>query len=207
MEKRNIKICILTLLFALIGALGTQAGEADDLLKKTAGKLRGAPSVTAHFTLTQSGRTANGTLTVSGNKFVMSAGDMTTWYNGKTQWTMSRKAGECNVTEPTVEELAQVNPLGVLTSYTKYYTAKMLKGAAGVKKVQLTPRTRGNDVTSAVVTISTATGLPTQISVTMKSGGTTTIKITKLTTGKALPASTFTYPAKNYPKIEVVDLR
>lgn len=203
----RIKTGIVTLFMVLLAALSVQAGEADNLLKKTVGKLKGAHSVTAHFTLTQNGRTANGTLTVSGNKFVMSAGDMTTWYNGKTQWTMSRQAGECNVTEPTAEEVAQVNPFGILTSYTKYYTAKMLKGAAGYKKVQLTPRSRGNDITMAVVTVSTTTLLPTQIQVTQRSGGTTTVNITKLTTGNALPASTFTYPAKKYPKIEIVDLR
>lgn len=207
MEKRNLKTIILTLLVALMGTTAMHAGEADDLLKKTVGKLKGAQSVTANFTMTQNGRSANGTLTVSGNKFVMGTGDMTTWFNGKTQWTMSRQAGECNITEPTPEEVAQVNPIGLLNSYTKYYTAKMLKGSAGYKKVQLTAKSRSNDVSSAVVTISSATFMPAQISVTMRSGGTTTVKITKLTTGKTLPASTFTYPAKSYPKIEVVDLR
>lgn len=207
MKKTSIKTSILTLLILLMGAVSVQAGEAEDILKKTVGKLKGSPSVTAQFALTQKGHTVNGTLTVSGNKFVMNAGDMTTWYNGKTQWTMSRQAGECNITEPTAEELAQVNPFGVLSSYTKYYTAKMLKGSAGYKKVQLTSRSRSNDVSTAIVTINTATYLPTQISVTLRSGATTTVNITKLATGKALPASTFNYPAKSYPKVEVVDLR
>ncbi len=207
MKSHNIKKTLLTIFAVIVAAVAAHAGEADNLLKKSVAKLKGARSISAQFTITQNGQSASGTLTVSGRKFVMSAGDMSTWYNGKTQWTMSRKAGECNITEPTADELAQVNPLEVLNTYTHYYTAKLLAAPAGFKRVQLTAKKTGNDISTAVVTLNAGTLLPTQITVTLRSGGNTTVKIQKMTFGKALPESTFVYQAAKHPGIEVVDLR
>ena len=204
--KRFVKVIFVFICVWLMAA-SARASEADAVLKNTVDKLKAAPSVVAQFALTQDGRTANGSITASQSRFVMSAGDMSVWYNGKTQWTMSRQAGECNITEPTADELAQVNPFEVLTSYTKYYTAKALKAAAGYKKIQLTPKSKSNEVSSAIVTINAKTRLPSQITVSLRNGSTISVKVTSINIGKAVAAATFNYPAKKYPKIEVIDLR
>lgn len=200
---------LLTLLIVLAAALPAfSADNAASVLDNTARRIRTAKSIKASYSLSSPGSgTASGTLTLAGDKFVMTSGDMSIWYDGTTQWVYVKADNEVNITEPTADELQQVNPFVIINTFRQNYTAKTLSYAGATKKISLTAKSSKSDIRSATVTISTSTGMPTEISLTMASGQTATIKISSLTTGQQLPVSTFRFPKASYPGAEIIDLR
>ncbi len=125
---RMKKLRFLIPLLAIIAAITASAASptASQLVDDAAARLRQAKSVVISFKAT--GKTPadsyNGTFTLSGNKFAIDAPEAKVWYDGKTQWTWTAASGEVNITEPTVEEVAQVNPYSILSSLRSRYKAR-----------------------------------------------------------------------------------
>lgn len=205
---RKLKYILLALVAVLAGSAVMEAARpsAKSVVETAASKLRKAPSVKGTFTVANASGKSRGTLTVSGKRFVMDTPQLKVWFDGKTQWAYSPSGAEVNVTEPTAAELAESNPLSVLTNMTTSYNCKRLSSSASTDKIELTPRGK-TDIAKAVITFSNSTGYPTDIVVTGSDRSVTTIHITSLTTGKALTASTFRFNASKFPGVEVVDLR
>lgn len=200
----------LTTLFILaVAALASVAGEsAADLLGRAAAKYQKAASITAAYTLKADGATSSGSITVAGNRFAISSRDMSVWFDGKTQWTLVPSAREVNVTEPTSDELQQVNPFAVINAFRANYNAAFAdKGAGNVRVIKLTPKSKRADITSATVRLDASTLFPTEITLTDRSRRTVVIKVTSARAGAAVPASTFVYNSKSHPGVKVVDLR
>lgn len=205
MNRKNIFLFLLSLLVSLPAFC---ADNASSVLDRAARKISSSKSIKAAYTLSSQGAAStSGTLTLAGDKFVMTAPQMTIWYDGTTQWVYLKDDNEVNVTEPTAEELLQVNPFVIINSFKQAYTAKMISDTKTLKKIALTARSTKSDIRSATITLNASTLMPVEISVKMASGHTATIKITSLTTGKQLPLSTFRFNAKAYPGAEVIDLR
>lgn len=205
---RNIKYILLVILAVVAGSVSLSAARpsAKSVVEAAAAKLRKAPSVKGSFSVTNASGKSRGTLTVSGKRFMMDTPELKVWFDGKTQWAYSPSGGEVNVTEPTAAELAESNPLSVLTNMSTAYSCKRLSSTATADKIELTPRGK-TDIAKAVITFSVSTGYPTDIVVTGTDRSVTDIHITSLTTGKALPASSFRFNASKFPGVEVVDLR
>jgi outer membrane lipoprotein-sorting protein len=201
-----MKILVSIIMMAM--AIGANAAmTAEQVLDKVAASFTKAASVTVSFSFTSNGNGASGTVTASGTKFSYSAGDLAVWYNGKTQWALQRSANEVTITEPTASELIESNPFKILSNYKKLYTCKLLSSTNGTYKVQLTAKSKGAGVKSAVVTVNGTTYNPTSIVATMSGKLKTTITVKSISKGKALPKSYFEYNTKMNKKIEVIDLR
>lgn len=183
------------------------ADNASQTLDKAAAKLRSAKSVTASYTLSTSQGSSAGTLTLAGDKFAMNSSQVNIWYDGKTQWTYVSADNEVNVTEPTAQELQQINPFIIINTFRQNYSARTISKAKNAQKITLTAKNSKADIRSATVTVNPATLLPSEISLKMASGQTATIRISSIKIGNALPLSAFRFPAKKYPKAEIIDLR
>ena len=61
----------------------------------------------------------SGTIQLKGEKFVLKASEVITWFDGKTQWSYVVRNDEVNVSNPTQEELQQINPYTFLYMYQK----------------------------------------------------------------------------------------
>lgn len=199
---------ILLLILALCCLLPLQAAEsATTVLNKAAAKLSAAKSLSASYTITAEGQSQSGTLTIAGDCFTIMSPQISSWYDGRTQWTYSTHVGEVNISEPTPEELQQVNPFAIINSFKTFYKAAMLKSDAGEKKIRLTANKAGSDIHTVVLTLNANTLYPTRIELTMSNRRTVTITVNSVKAGAALPASTFRYNPKAHPGIPVVDLR
>lgn len=207
--KLHNAIKILTLAaLALFAAIPASAARpaAKSVIEATAKKLREMPSMTATFKVVQGRDASQGSLTVSGRSFTVTTPEMKIWYDGKTQWAYSPSAKEVNVTTPTAAEVAESNPLSVLTALTQSYTCRRLSSTPAVDKIELTPRNK-TDISKAVISVNVSTGMPTEILAYRANGAVTKIQILAVKAGKKLPASTFRFNQKQYPGVEVVDLR
>lgn len=183
------------------------AESASQILDKAAAKIKAQKSIVASYSISADNHTQTGTLTLSGDRFMLSAPGLASWYDGRTQWTYSDHIGEVNVTEPTPEELQQVNPFAIINSFKRTYSATLLKSAAGEKKISLKANSKQSDIRGVVLTLNSSTLYPTLITLTMSNRKTVTIKINSIRPGGEITPSLFRFDPKKYPGVQVVDLR
>ncbi|MCM1517940.1 MAG: hypothetical protein NC117_04790 [Pseudoflavonifractor sp.] len=201
-----IKRTLLSLLLSVV-AVTVLATTADDVLKSAADKYQRLKTISASYSITSGNETAAGTIVTSGDKFHITSPQLTTWYDGRTQWTYSPSSGEVNITEPTAEELQQVNPFAIISAFRKTYLGTMLRSAAGTHKIQLLPVDKRASIRKAVITFDSKSLYPTLIQLTTDNNTTATIKVSGVVAGKKYPASTFVFDKKKYPRAEIIDLR
>ena len=205
---KSLKNIFLTLALTLC-CTAFAGTTANDVLSKTSLKINSAKSLTAKFTATASeGKSTNGTLTISGRKFAMTADGYGVWYNGTDMWSYYANNKETSLTSPTDSELLEINPLMIVNQYAKNFKATIVSKSNNSYTVALTPISKSNTVRKAILVISTSTWLPTSIDATFSNNTSLKIKIISITEGKVAPAkSVFEYPKAKYTGVEVIDLR
>lgn len=196
---------VLSVWALLLGCIvSLSAGEtAGSLLGKMATRLEAHRSTVAQYAITADGHTQRGTLTISGNRFVLNSPDASAWFDGKTQWTYSPRIGEVNITEPSLQEQAQVNPFAIIKSFRRNYAPSFMGG-----KIKLTSKSKGNEIQAVLIGVNRKTLLPTDIMLTMKSGQKVKINIHSIKDGGSLNPGKFKLNPKTLPRgVEIVDLR
>ena len=179
---------------------------AADIMTRTSKAMKSMPALKASFSVKYNGETATGDILLAGSRFHLSTQAMHTWYDGRTQWTYSLGTSEVSVSEPTADELTQVNPFAIMESLRAEYTARRLTAPAGFDMLELKPKGQ-SDYSKIVLAVSQATSLPSEIVFYTTDGAVTSIKIKEIEKVKAPAASAFRFDAKKYPGVEIVDLR
>ena len=199
----------ISILIAIFGCcLSVSANDGSALLDKAADKFQRTKSISASFTLSGNGNSSNGKITISGDRFVIEMSGLSIWYNGRTQWTYSKASNEVSITEPTPDELQQINPFAIVSAFRKAYSATTISNSNGVTKIRLTPlSSRGEAITSIVLPLNNTTLYPTEIKLSLDNGETITIVTNSIKEGASLPASTFNFDKKAFPSAEIIDLR
>ena len=59
----------------------------------------------------------NGTFFIKNNKFLLMLEDVQVFFDGKTQWSYVFSNNEVSITEPSEDELAEINPIFILREY------------------------------------------------------------------------------------------
>lgn len=201
------RITFYNILFIfLLCSFETKAAEtATQILNRCAETVNEAELLDVNFTLNAGGQTADFTMKISHEKFMMESTDVAVWYNGVTQWTYVKSSRELNITDPTTDELMESNPFSILNFYSKVYNTQRLAGT-GIA-IEMTSKDSNATIRKAVVSINSKTYLPSKIVVTLHNGRTMTAVITSITKGKRPSATTFTYDKAMYPATETIDLR
>lgn len=212
-------IAVVGLIISLLFGIGLRlhAQNPVSILDKAAEAYEKANGIKATFTMhTQSeaqqmNESFEGTIQMKGDKFVWQTPDMTTWFDGTTQWTYVPRNEEVNVTTPTGDELQFTNPALLLRSYKKGFTATY-KGEStapngkAAYEIELTPKKKG-DILKAILQIEKFTSFPAAITVESRNGMRSTIRIGKLETGINQPDSFFVFKEADFPDAEIIDLR
>lgn len=194
------------LIFSAIAVIAFAANpSATKIVEKTLSTIRNAPSITSSMSVTSSGKTMNGSMTLSGDRFAFSSQEMCTWFDGKTLWSYSGNTNEVTLTEPTDEELQEVNPFAYIKAARIGFNHKLISQNTAVNVVELTPKAK-SDVKKIVVTINKSSNLPSKIAVTSTSGD-LVITLTATKIGKGLSDDTFRFKKANFPNAVIVDLR
>ena len=204
----QIILCACTL-------LPVQAQKAQDILDKTAAKLKNSGGIEAVFEATAfKGTTetgsADGTIKVKGNKFKIESNSLTTWFDGKTQWTLLAGSDEVNVSTPTAAELQAINPYSFINIYKKGYSATLAKASyegKSVHEVRLVATSKKSSMQKILLTIDPTTLMPLSVRFKNAKGDWTRIRVRSIKTGRQFADAAFTFDAKQHPGIEVIDLR
>ena len=213
MEKNRTLTYRRWLLFSLFACcfltVWGQEDAARDVLRRTVDAFRTVGGVRADFEVRSSEGRTSGTIQLKGEKFVLEAGGMTTWFDGHTQWTYLPSSDEVNISEPTEAELQTLNPYAWLSLYDQGYALKLLSGGeADACRVQMDAASPDMPIRQLVVEIRKSTWLPVRISLTLEgSMDPTVIIIRDCRVKQNYTDSFFTFDHRAYPSAEVIDLR
>lgn len=210
--RKNISILVF-----LLCVFGLSAQNAKDILDKANLAYNKAGGITASFTVNTEdvkGKTVysqDGKAYLKGNKFKIDVPDGITWFDGKTQWVYAKGSDEVNVSNPTGEELAGVSPSVLLSLYKAgfklNYKGEKKEKAKTVYIVELIPLGKKTEFSKMIVTIDKATNIFTSVSTYGKDGVDNHLIINKIQTGVSLADNIFIFNKKEYPGVEVIDLR
>lgn len=202
-----LAIWILCLAFPTLA----QQPDAKDIMDRTAEVFRNAGGIKAAFTVRSPQGTSNGVICLKGERFLLETEGMTTWFDGKTQWTYVESNDEVNVSEPTPEELQSINPYTLLYMYKQGYKLKLGKlnndQDRYTNKIVLTSTDRKQDLQCIILYVAKKTLRPLRVSMAQRNGDTVIIIINSYQTGQAYSDSFFVFDKKAYPEAEVIDLR
>jgi len=191
---------------AFVLAVMTYAQTATQLLDKSAATLRAAGNVKIDFTMEVEGGSSTGYIKLQRQKFVVNMGGSITWFDGKTMWTYVKANEEVNITTPSSDAVAKMNPYAFLSFYKKGYTAKMGKSTSKEHEVVLTGK-QGSPFKKVVIRLNKSTRYPSVITMTSSKDAVTTIRCNSFLKNQKFKESTFQFNKKNYPDAEIVDLR
>ncbi|MBQ0022323.1 MAG: outer-membrane lipoprotein carrier protein LolA [Prevotellaceae bacterium] len=193
-------------LMLLVSASFAYAQDATKILDKTSTALKSAGNLKIGFTLNADGNSGTGYIKLQGQKFVVNMAGTITWFDGTTMWNYVKKNEEVNVTTPSAAEIAKMNPYSFLSFYKKGYTAKMGKSTAKEYEVILTGQAN-NPYSKVVMRVNKNSYQPSYIQMTSSKGNVTTINCNSFLKNQKYTEATFKFNKKNYPNVEVVDLR
>ena len=214
---RKYIFSVLIALLSLPVIAQQQQSQAKVILDKTAEAFRKAGGVKADFTVKAVANglvegAENGTIRLKGEKFVLKTSDIITWFDGKTQWSYVTKNDEVNVSNPTQEELQQINPYTFLYMYQKGFsyklgTVKVYQGKA-VWEVILTANDKKQELESITLYVTKSTYEPVYIQLQQRGQKTRNeITVTAYQIGLDYADHVFTFDRKASPTAEVIDLR
>lgn len=206
MKKTSISLILL--LIICLGCNAQSKMTADQVLDKAIAAVTNSKGLTVDFAFSGGNQAGKGNIKSTGNKFTVTMPQAEIWYNGKDLYTYNKKTKETTLMTPTMQELAESNPLlyvkGAKGSYTASFSTEK---KAGRYVIDLLPKKKNSDMKKITLVLRANDYLPEKITVTPRSGGPVSIAVSQIKTGIVLAASIFEYPRSKYPKVEIIDLR
>ena len=203
---RKYIFSVLIALLSLPVIAQQQQSQAKAVLDKTAEAFRKAGGVKADFIIKS---VTNGLVE---EKFVLKASEVITWFDGKTQWSYVVRNDEVNVSNPTQEELQQINPYTFLYMYQKGFSYKLgtvkTYGGKAVWEVILIAKDKKQDLERITLYVTKNTYEPLYILLQQRDQQTRNeITVTGYQTRLNYADSIFSFDKKQYPNAEIIDLR
>lgn len=209
--KINSLLFTVWMLFLTIPTVAQQP-DARDILDRAADAFRKEGGVKITFSVRAPEGNTNGSIRLKGDKFLLETEGVTTWFDGRTQWSYLASSDEVNVSEPTPEELQSINPYSWLSLYKQDYKLKVAKtGNASddtAYKVVMNATKRSQDMQCIILYIEKGSFRPLKLSMVQRgSKDVAVVFINSYQTGKNYDDSLFVFDRKAYPTAELVDLR
>lgn len=143
-----------------------------------------------------------GDLTIKGDKFRMTLGANETKFDGRTQWVFVSEYNEVSITEPTKEELREINPLAMI----EYYVAKDKISQSDDGAINFYPTNPKESEYFRIELRLNKTNLPSRLVIHQKNGDKITLIFDNLNKTK-VSDDCFVFDVVKYPNVEVNDLR
>jgi outer membrane lipoprotein-sorting protein len=153
-------------------------------------------------------QSASGTFTLKGSRFVLEMETLKAWFDGKTQWSYVAQSNEVSITEPTEKELAETNPMAILSGFKskcfiKFSTIK----SATEYYIDMIPKLKDKNISKIEVQVNKSSGNLVSIKLNNKNGSSTTLKLTNFQKGLKVADNVFVFNQIKYKGVVVNDLR
>ncbi len=155
--------------------------------------------------------TKKGTVTMKGNKYRVSIPGMEIFSDGRTNWNYDKASNEVTVKEVDAAS-GEISPQKLFTNfYDKDFLYKLNgeKKEAGktLQEIELTPTNKNRPYHKVYLWIDKATKTFYSARILEKSGNRYSYTVNSFKPGTTVSDATFAFDKKNYPGVEVVDLR
>lgn len=209
---------IFGILFLMVGYTSysqTKDQIAATLLDEVSAKTKSYKSIKADFTYTMENKQARineektGTLLVSGDNYKLNIVGQIVISDGKTIWTYIQESNEVQINSPDNKDDA-LTPSRLLSSYNENYKSKIIRDKnqtdPNIEMLELTPNIVKN-FTKAILSIDKIRKQVKSFALYDKNGNTFTYKVTKFTSDAPFSPADFTFDQKQFPGVEVIDMR
>jgi outer membrane lipoprotein carrier protein len=153
----------------------------------------------------------NGNVTVKGVKFKLSMAGQEIFNNGKEIYTYVKDINEVNITDFNASNDSDFSPSKIYSIYKKGYKyifkEEVKEGSQFYEVVELSPTVKGGNVTKVQIKVNKKDKSVKSWKIWDKGGKATVFNISKFTPNVPTTDQLFTFDAKKYPGVEVIDLR
>lgn len=212
-QQTGIFIILVTVLLAGI-ELPTlaQTTKAATILNAMSAKYKDMKTYKADFNYSsEGGLDLKGEVTVKGDKFRLKMGGQEIFNDAKTMSTYVKETNEVNVQDYDPAELGDLNPTQIFKAYKKNYKSKFLKeskeGGQTYETIELAPTSNYAKIAKVQLKVNKQDKSIKSWRILMSNGQQVTYTITSFQPDVTVADSYFAFNAKQYPGVEVIDLR
>ncbi len=206
-----------TAVFSQNNSLGKNDPEAKVILDNVSAKFKTYKSVTANFTLTIADGnnkvqgTKKGIVYIQGSRYRVSISDQEIYSDGDNIWTYDKSANEVQLTKFDPD----ANTITPQKMFTNFYDKDFLyklngetkQGGKTIQEIELTPVDKTKAFFKVLVEVDKSSKNIVSTKVFEKNGNRYVYTITLMKVNTNLADSLFVFNPKDYPGVEVVDLR
>lgn len=213
MKRIALLITILCGLLHNSSATPLKQNQTNNILQNAINKVKNNGGIEAQFSvavLNNSVETnsTQGVIQLKANQFKIVMPAITVWFNGKTQWTMQTGSDEVNVSNPTPEELRTINPYALIDVYQKDYTCTHKKTTyQGRTCNEVTLKAKNKERMQEIILNIDAKNHQVLSAKVKQNDQWIYFKIVGYKENMNWGNQHFTFSTKEYPNVEVIDLR
>lgn len=203
--------------FSQSSSTGKSDPDAKKILDNVSAKFKTYKSVIARFTLkieNSEGKvlgTKSGVVNMRGSKYRISVSGQEIYSDGNNIWTYDKSANEVQVTKFD----GSANMITPQKMFTNFYDKDFLYklngeskvGKRTIQEIELTPVDKSKTFFKVLVGIDKANQSIASTKVFEKNGNKYTYNVVSMKTNTTILDSLFIFDPKNYPNVEVIDLR
>jgi len=211
MNKFTYSIAVL--IFSIPGVFAQNTTDAERVINNLLNSAK-TNAIKTNFKLSVTEKNAlnsqsnSGTFILKANKFVLEMDETKAWFDGKTQWAYMEQNNEVSITEPTDTELAQVNPMAILSGYKLKSNIRFGKSKSAQNYfVEMTPKQKNNDFTKIKVVVGKNTGHLVSIKMNLKNGSSMSLTLSNYQKGIKVTDDTFVFNKNKFKGVTINDLR
>ncbi|WP_310587741.1 LolA family protein [Dyadobacter fanqingshengii] len=186
--------------------------KSSAILEAMSNKYQKIKSFKAVFTYTpEGGKPLKGEATVKGTKFRLKMAGQEIFNDGKLMATYIKETNEVNLQDFDPTATGDLDPTKIYTAYKKGFKYAFLKeqkeGAKSLEVVELTPTKKDSQVNKVQIAVNKADKSISSWTIFQKNGQEVTYTVNEFQPDVTVADTYFAFNAKQYPGVEVVDLR
>ena len=213
----SVAILMMTVFLTAMAQAPKGIGNSDPNAKKildgVSAKFKSFKSVQSNFSL-KIENAANkimgnkkGTVYMKGTRYRVKVSGQDIFCDGSNVWSVDPASKEITLTKLDPSNNT-ITPQKLFTNfYDKDFLYKLNSDAKGIQEIELTPIDKSKLFHKVIVFINKATQTITSTKVFEKAGNRYTYTVSDMKTTTNIADATFTFNQKNYPGMELVDLR
>jgi outer membrane lipoprotein carrier protein len=215
MKKTLLIVANLLIINTLV--MAQKDRKATSILDEMSKKYQTMKSFSAAFSYGVEGANAKltesykGDVTVKGAKFRLKMAGQEVFTNGKDLYSYVKETNECSVTEFNAAEMDALSPTKIYTIYKKGYKYIFLEevkeGSQFYEVVELSPEDKMSKIAKVQIKVDKKDKSVKSWKVWDKNGKRTIFRVDRFLPNAPADDKIFTFDKKQYPGVEVVDLR
>jgi outer membrane lipoprotein carrier protein len=213
----SVGVLMLAVIFTSIAqppkGMGSNDPDAKKILDAVSAKFKSFKTVQSKFSLKIENSSnkllasKTGNVFMKGTKYRINVTGQEIFCDGSNVWTVDKAAKEVTISKLDPSNNT-ITPQKLFTNfYDKDFLYKLNSDAKGIQEIELTPIDKTKPFHKVVVYITKATQTISSTKVFEKAGNRYTYTVSGMNTKSVIADATFVFDQKNYPGVEVVDLR